>query len=261
MSLIDVKAIYDLHGQVAIVTGSAEGMGKEIARYLASAGAAVAAADINFAGAQATAAELTQAGAKCFAVPLDQADGSSVVAMVKKVRNELGGLHILVNNAAVQDRALLEDLSVATWDKVHTVNLRGPFLCIREAARQMKADEVQGRIVNIASIGARNAIFDGLVAYNSSKAGILGLTQNCAHELAPFGITVNAVLPGTVPTRGSRASPGPAINPEAVQRIMPPLGRFGQPSDIANAVLFLATPAAGFITGQTLVVDGGFLSG
>jgi NAD(P)-dependent dehydrogenase (short-subunit alcohol dehydrogenase family) len=261
VSLIDIKSIYDLSGQVAVVTGSAEGMGKEIARYLASAGAAVAIADINLPGAQATAAELAQAGCKTLAVRLDQADEASVVSMVKSVRTRLGSLNILVNNAAVQDRALLDDIPTSMWDKVHAVNLRGPFLCIREVARQMRADRVPGRIVNISSVGSTNAIFDGLIAYNSSKAGVLGLTRNCAHELAPAGITVNAVLPGTVPTRGSREAPGPAIAPEAVQRVMPPLGRFGQPADIANAVLFLVTPAAGFITGQTLVVDGGFLAG
>jgi NAD(P)-dependent dehydrogenase (short-subunit alcohol dehydrogenase family) len=252
VSLIDIKSIYDLSGQVAVVTGSAEGMGKEIARYLASAGAAVAIADINLPGAEATAGELAQAGAKTLAVRLDQ---------VKSVRTHLGSLNILVNNAAVQDRALLDDLPTAMWDKVHAVNLRGPFLCIREVARQMRADKVAGRIVNISSIGSTNAIFDGLIAYNSSKAGVLRLTRNCAHELAPAGITVNAVLPGTVPTRGAMSAPGPAIAPEVVQRVMPPVGRFGQPADIAKAVLFLVTPAAGFITGQTLVVDGGFLAG
>lgn len=261
MSLIDIGSIYDLSGQVAVVTGSAEGMGKEIARYLASAGATVAIADINLSGAEATAAELAQAGARTLAIRLDQADEASVVSMVKSVRTRLGSVNILVNNAAVQDRALLDDLSTSMWDKVHAVNLRGPLLCIREAARQMKSDKVSGRIVNIASIGSICALFDGLIAYNASKAGILGLTRNCAHELAPAGITVNAVLPGAVPTQGARSAPGPSIPPEAIQRVMPPLGRFGQPTDIANAVLFLVTPAAGFITGQTLVVDGGFLAG
>lgn len=261
MSLVDVKSLYDLSGRVAVVTGSAEGMGKEIARYLASAGASVALADINLAGAEAAAAELAREGAKTLAVQLDQADEASVVAMVKTVHARLGRVDILVNNAAIQDRALLDAFSTATWDKLHAVNLRGPFLCIREVAREMRAGKVSGRIVNIASIGALNAIFDGLVGYNAAKAGVLGLTRNCAHELAPSGITVNAVLPGTVPTPGSMRAPGPPIAQDLVARVMPPLGRFGTPTDIASAVLFLVAPGAGFITGQMLVVDGGFLAG
>src|SRR5271163_1264589 len=117
--LVDMRSIYDLSGKVAIVTGSAEGMGKEIARYLASAGAAVAIADINEPLAQATAAELSSAGGKAVAVALNQGDEASVKAMVKSVHERLGAVHVLVNNAAVQDRALLDDLGVATWDKVH----------------------------------------------------------------------------------------------------------------------------------------------
>jgi len=261
MKLVDMRSIFDLTGKVAIVTGSAEGMGKEIARYLASAGAAIAIADINESGAQATAAELSAAGAKAVAVTLNQANEASVVAMVETVRNRLGGLHILVNNAAVQDRALLDDFSVEIWDKVHQVNLRGPFLCIREVAKVMKADKVAGRIVNVSSLGSMVAMLDGLIAYGASKAGVNGLTRNCAHELAPFGITVNAVLPGTVPTRGSMASPGPAFPEDVIKRIMPPVGRLGEPADIAGAVLFLCMPGSSFITGQTLVVDGGYLAG
>jgi len=160
MSLIDIKSIYDLSGQVAVVTGSAEGMGKEIARYLASAGATVVLADINLPGAEATAAELAQAGAKTLAVRLDQADEASVASMVKSVSTRLGSPNILVNNAAVQDRALLDDLPTSMWDKVHAVNLRGPFLCIREVARQMRADKVAGRIVNISSVGSSKMCCD-----------------------------------------------------------------------------------------------------
>jgi NAD(P)-dependent dehydrogenase (short-subunit alcohol dehydrogenase family) len=260
-ALIDVKSLYDLSGKVAVVTGSAEGMGQEIARFLAAAGASVAIADINRAGAEAAAADVNEAGGKALAVSLNLADEASIVAMVQTVRRQLGGLDILVNNAAIQDRALLQDFTAELWDRIQTINLRGPFLCIREAAKVMRADKTHGRIVTISSLGSLTSIFEGLTGYSASKSGLNALTRNCAHELAADGITVNAVLPGTVPTRGSRATPGPAISEETIKRIVPPVGRFGVPADIAHAVLFLASPAASFITGQTLVVDGGYLSG
>lgn len=259
--MTDVKSMLDLSGKVAIVTGSAEGMGHEIAVLLAQAGASVVIADINKAGAEATAGKINGAGRKALPLVLDQSDEASVVSMVRTVRQQLGRIDILVNNAAVQNRALLDEFPTELWDRLHAVNLRGPFLCIRETVKVMKADRIAGRIVNVSSVGSMHAIFDGLVGYNASKAGVNGLTRNCAHELAPHGITVNAVLPGTVPTRGSMATPGPAISEEAVKRVMPPTGRMGTPADIAAAVLFLASPSAAFITGQTLVVDGGFLAG
>lgn len=258
--LIDIAALYDLSGKVALVTGGAEGMGKETCRFLASAGANVAVADINLPWATETAAEIAAGGGKAQAFEVNLAEEASVVTLVQNVRQTLGGLDIVVNVAGLQDRELLEETSVALWDKLHHVNLRGPFLTIREAAKVMRADGKGGRIVNISSMGSVHPVFEGLVAYNASKSGVNGLTRNAAYELAADGITVNAVLPGNTTTAGQARSPGPAVDMEKLQRMMPPLGRTGKTSDIASAILFLVSPAAEWITGQTLIVDGGHLN-
>lgn len=258
--LINIAGLYDLKGKVALVTGGAEGMGKETCRYLASAGATVAVADINEPWARATAEEIVAAGGEAKAYEVDLVQESSVVSMIDAVRRELGRLDILVNVAGLQDREMLEATTLELWDKLHNVNLRGSFLTIREAARVMRADGNGGRIVNISSMGSVHPVFGGLVAYNSSKSGVNGLTRNAAYELAKDGITVNAVLPGNTTTAGQARSPGPPVDPEMIKHMLPPLGRTGKPSDIASAILFLVCPASEWITGQTLIVDGGHLN-
>ena len=258
-ALPNIHKLYDLSDQVAIVTGSAEGMGQETARFLAAAGATVAMADINLDGARQSAAAICDNGGQAHAFYLDQASEDSVIEMIAAVRRDLGAFHILVNNAGIQDREILEETTLELWDRINHINLRGPFLCIREAAKVMRQDKVHGRIVNISSIGSLHPVFEGLVAYNTTKAGINGLTRNSAFELAKDRITVNAVLPGTVPTAGQARSPGPPVSAETLAGIGPILGRLGRPEDIANAVLFLVSPGAEYITAQLLVVDGGFL--
>lgn len=260
VKLVDIKSLYDLTGKVAIVTGGAEGMGKEICHFLASAGATVAAADINFPWAEDTAREINEAGGQARAYEFDVREEPQVVQMVQAVRRDFGRLDILVNVAGVQDREHLEETGLALWDKVHHTNLRGPFLTIREVAKVMRRDKSGGRIVNISSMGSLHPIFEGLVAYNASKAGVNGLTRNAAFELAKDGITVNAVLPGNTTTAGQARAPGPPIDPKVIPTLIPPLGRTGKFADIAGAVLFLVSPAAEWITGQTLVVDGGHLN-
>jgi NAD(P)-dependent dehydrogenase (short-subunit alcohol dehydrogenase family) len=258
--LVNIASLYDLTGKVAIVTGGAEGMGKETCRFLASAGAAVAVADINLPWAQQTAEEITAAGGHARAYAVDLAQEQSVIALVEGVRRDYGRLDILVNVAGLQDREFLTETSVALWDKLHNVNLRGSFLTIREAAKIMRADGNGGRIVNISSMGSLHPIFEGLVAYNASKAGVNGLTRNAAYELAQHGITVNALLPGNTTTAGQGRAPGPPIDISKIKNLTPPLGRTGKVSDIASAVLFLVSPASAWMTGQTLVVDGGHLN-
>ena len=253
-------SLFDLTGQVALVTGGAEGMGKETCRRLAGAGAEVAVADINTAWAQDAAQEIVSAGGRARSWSVDLTDEASVIALVDRVRREHGRLDILVNVAGLQDRALLTDTSLALWDRLHHVNLRGPFLTIREVVKVMRRDGCKGRIVNISSMGSLHPIFEGLVAYNASKAGVNGLTRNSAYELAADGITVNAVLPGNTTTAGQARSPGPPVDISKIKTLTPPLGRTGRASDIANAVLFLVSPASEWITGQTLVVDGGHLN-
>jgi NAD(P)-dependent dehydrogenase (short-subunit alcohol dehydrogenase family) len=260
MTPVDIQRLFDLNCNVALVVGGAEGMGKEICRFLAAAGATVAVADINLPFAEQTAAEITSTGASAFAFSIDLACEESVVGAVAQVRTQLGGIDILVNVAGVQDREMLENTSVALWDKVHSINLRGPFLTIREVAAVMRAAGKGGRIVNISSMGSLHPIFDGLVAYNSSKSGVNGLTRNTAYELAADRITVNAVLPGNTTTAGQARSPGPPVDVSKLKQLTPPLGRTGKVSDIAAAVLFLVSPASEWVTGQTLVVDGGHLN-
>lgn len=252
----DIAHILDLTGKVAIVTGAASGMGAETARYLAGAGASVVAADWNGPGAEAMAAELNKAGVKALAVTVDISDEASVLRMMERVKDQFGRLDILVNNAGIQNRALLADMSVEYWDQVQAVNLRGTFLCLREAAKMMRGNG-GGTIVNISSVGSLHPNLAGLGAYGPSKAGVNQLTRNAAFEFAQDGIRVNAVLPGGVITEGGMKATGTVPSGRAVE--MPPLGRIGQPRDIAALVLFLAGPAASYITGQTFIADGGFL--
>ena len=180
MALPDIKALFDLDGKFAIVTGGAEGMGKEVCRMLASAGAAIAIADVNLAWAEETAAEIVAAGGRATARQVDLAIEDQIVRFVDEMRAELGVIDILVNVAGLQDRALLADTTTTLWDKLHAVNLRGAFIMLREVVRVMRAEGIKGRIVNISSIGSLHPVFDGLVAYNATKAGMNGLTRNAA---------------------------------------------------------------------------------
>ena len=154
---------------------------------------------------------------------------------------------------------MLEDTTVEFWDRILAVNLRGPFLCLREAAKIMRAQGRGGAIVNVASTSAVHPVMLGLTGYASAKAGVTALTRNAALELAAAGIRVNAVLPGGVMTEGGMKSVGTTPSGRAIQ--LPPIGRIGQPQDIAGLILFLAGPAASYITGQLFISDGGFMLG
>jgi NAD(P)-dependent dehydrogenase (short-subunit alcohol dehydrogenase family) len=255
---IDISALLNLSGKVAIVTGAASGMGRETARYFAAAGASVVAADWNAPGAEVIAAELSETGVKALAITVDVSDEASVIRMMDLVKAEFGRLDILVNNAALQNRAMLADTSVEYWDRMQAVNLRGPFLCLREGAKLMQLNG-GGAIINISSVGSIHPVMQGLAAYGASKGGLSQLTRNAALELAAAGIRVNAVLPGGVMTEGGAAATGTIPSGRGIQ--LPPLGRIGQPGDIAALVLFLAGPAASYITGQSFIADGGFLLG
>lgn len=255
-----IQQLFNLSGKVAIVTGSAEGIGNAIAQYLAAAGAQVVIADINVDGATAAAQAISEAGGRARAFHLDQSQEESIVAMVAAVRAKLGPIHILVNNAGVVDEAPLESTTAAQWDRLHNVNLRGAFLCLREVAKAMREDAIRGRIINISSMGSLHPIFTGLTAYNATKAGINGMTRNAAYELAGDGITVNAVLPGSVITDGQLRRQVKPIDEALLKAMVPPLGRMCSPEDIARAVLFFASAAAEQVTAQFLVVDGGHLN-
>jgi NAD(P)-dependent dehydrogenase (short-subunit alcohol dehydrogenase family) len=246
---------FDLSGKVALVTGGASGIGAGIADVLAEAGATVVIADIDGSGAQKAAVALADRGLSAGHVTLDLADESSVTEGFAAVVEQFGAPWILVNNAGLQDRELLLEGTAAEWDRTHAVNARGPFLMMREAARAMVEAGQGGRIVNIGSAALIGSIVKGLAAYTASKGALLGLAKAAALELAPSGVTVNTVLPGGVLTPGVMTARGPA--PEGPALRPPPLG-FCEPRDIGAAVLYLAAPAARYVTNQVIAVDAGW---
>jgi NAD(P)-dependent dehydrogenase (short-subunit alcohol dehydrogenase family) len=249
-------APFGLAGRVALVTGGASGIGAGISRALAAAGATVVIADIDTEGAARQAAVLTGEGMEVVPVALDLAQERSIVRVCGEITAQRGAPWILVNNAGLQDREEFLGSTADEWDRMNRINARGPFLMTREIARAMIEAGDGGRIINIASAALRGSIVHGLVAYSSSKGALLGLSGASAFELAEHGITVNTVLPGGVPTAGAISAKGPPPSGPASQR-PPPLG-LCEPADIAAAVLFFASPAAGRITNQVLAVDGGF---
>jgi NAD(P)-dependent dehydrogenase (short-subunit alcohol dehydrogenase family) len=244
-----------MSGKVALVTGGAGGIGAGIAAVLAEAGATVVIADLNNPAAKRQAETLTTAGHSAGAAHLDLADETSIIRCCSEVVERYGAPWVLVNNAGLQDRELLLDATANEWDRINTVNARGPFLLTREVARAMVAAGQGGRIVNIASAALVGSIVKGLAAYASSKGALLALSRASALELVEHAITVNTVLPGGVATPGAIAAKGPPVEGPARRR--PPLGTC-EPRDIGAAVLFFSTPAARYITNQVLAVDGGF---
>jgi NAD(P)-dependent dehydrogenase (short-subunit alcohol dehydrogenase family) len=247
---------FALGAQTAIVTGGAMGIGAGIAEALCGMGANVIIADRDLNAAQAQVTRITNAGFAAAAMEVDLVEESSVIHAVAAIIEQHGSPDILVNNAGVQDRQRLLDADAVEWDRTMDINARGTFLMVREVAKAMVAGGRGGRIVNIASAGVRHPMIHGLISYAASKNAVMGITQNAAFELARYGITVNAVLPGGVSTPGGRTARGPA--PEGPALRGAPLGQC-EPRDIGAAVAFLASPAARFITNQAITVDAGFM--
>jgi 3-oxoacyl-[acyl-carrier protein] reductase len=244
-----------LRGRVALVTGGSRGLGSAIALALAGAGAAVA---VNFRSGQGAAetvvAQIAEAGGKAVAVAGDVGDPATIDGLFEAVQSRLGPVEILVNNAGIAQDGLLLRMGVDDWDRVLDVNLRGAFLCTKAALRGMIRRR-WGRIVNVSSVVGLigNA---GQANYAAAKAGLIGLTRATAREVASRGITVNAIAPGFVETDMTAALN--SAQREAVLRQVP-LERFATPAEIAPAVVFLASDAAAYITGQVLTVDGGLV--
>ena len=240
----------DLSGKVAIVTGSARGIGREIALRLAEAGANIVISDI--AGAESAAEEIKKMGRQSLAVHADVSSAADVANLVEKTAGEFGRIDILVNNAGIARDQLLLRMSDEDWETVLNVNLKSVFLCTRAVLRQM-IKQRWGRIVSISSIVGIVGN-PGQANYASSKAGIIGFTKSIAREVGSRGITVNAIAPGFIVSRMtdqlSEEQKG-----EMLKRI--PLGSLGSPRDVAEAVAFLASEEARYITGQVLGVDGG----
>lgn len=242
----------ELNGQVALVTGGSRGIGLAIAHALAEGGAVVAVAARDEARARNAASSLPGEGHSGYGV--DVADSASVNTLVKRVEEELGSLEILVNNAGVTRDNLLMRLKDEDWDAVIDTNLRGTFNTIRASSRGMMKRR-SGRIINISSVVGITGN-TGQANYAASKAGLIGLTKSVARELASRGVLVNAVAPGYIETDMTADLPDSARE-ALLEQIA--LSRLGQPADIAGVVRFLAGPAAAYITGQVLVVDGGMV--
>lgn len=242
----------DLNGQVAIVTGASQGLGKAVAVALASNGATVACLARNAEKLAATVSEIEAAGGKGIAVPCDVTDRQALDGSIKQVAADQGRLDILVNNAGITRDKLARGMSDEDWDAVLATNLTSSFVACRAAAGIMRKKK-SGRIINMASISGIIGN-PGQANYSASKAGMMGMTRTMSKELVSRGITVNAVAPGFIASEMTEAIPV-AIRDEVVKAI--PAKRMGDPADVAAAVLFLASADAGYISGQTIVVDGG----
>ncbi len=245
-----------LKGKTAIITGSGRGIGRAIALAMAAQGANIVVNDVNMESAGAVVAEIAAMGRQAIAVKADVTAEDQVKAMVEMCINHFGKLDILVNNAGIIQTAPVTEIDGKDWDRVMEVNLKGVFLCCKAALAPMKAQH-GGKIINIASVaGKRGGGLLGNSCYSASKGGVIAFTKSLARESGPFGINVNAITPAFTDTEMTRS-----IAPEKKEFIikMLPLGRVGQPADIAGAVCFLASDMSDYMTGEIMDVDGGLM--
>jgi 3-oxoacyl-[acyl-carrier protein] reductase len=249
---LSIKA--DLSGQVAIVTGASQGLGKAVAIALGINGSKVVCLARNADKLKETVAAIESAGGTAQAVSCDVTDRAAAAATIEAAHKEHGRIDILVNNAGITRDKLMRGMSDEEWDDVIATNLTSCFVCCRAVANIMRKAKY-GRIINMASISGLIGN-PGQANYSASKAGMIGLTRTLSKELANRAVTVNAVAPGFIESEMT-AKLGEVVMEEVRKRI--PAHRVGTPEDVAAAVLFLASPAAGYITGQTLVVDGGMV--
>lgn len=242
-----------LANKTALVTGAAQGIGKAIATRLAADGATVIVSDINADGCAAAAADI---GGKAVSIPADISDAASVTSLFEAIQQQAGGVDVVVNNASIVPFIAWDEVDLAHWEQIIAVNLTGTFIVSRAATDQMRANKVEGRVINISS----NTFFAGtpnMAAYVAAKGGVIGFTRALATELGAHGITVNAVTPGLIESDGVIASPHNEAF-DFVEMLQAVKGK-GQPQHIADVVSFLASDDARWISGQTLNVDAGMV--
>jgi NAD(P)-dependent dehydrogenase (short-subunit alcohol dehydrogenase family) len=255
-----------LQDKVVLVTGAGSGIGRATALAMAAEGAHVAAADIDFAAAGRTVADIASNHTRAIAIEADCGDVASIDAMVSRTIAEFGQLDVIVNNAGVTRYSTIMDLTEADWDRIHRVNAKGVFFCLQRAAREM-IKQGGGRIINIASISGRGYVGASNAAYSASKGAVIALTMKAALELGKHDINVNAICPGVTRTElsnrnavGRAAERGITVEElRAEQDAVIPIGRANTPEDIAAMAVFLASPGARNITGQSYNVDGGLV--
>jgi 3-oxoacyl-[acyl-carrier protein] reductase len=250
---------FSVKDRVVVVTGAGQGIGRELARQFAAAGAIAVIADLNTVNAETVAAEIEADGSRAIPITVDVSDENSVEAMADTVLRRLGRIDVLVNNASLFSNLTkrpFDEIPLAEWRKVMDVNITGVFLCARGVTGAMK-QQAFGRIVNISSDAVHRGTKNYL-HYVTSKSALIGMSNSLARELGPHGITVNCIRPGTVETEVEERIA--TLTPEVRQRSidLQCLPRIIVPSDLAGLVMFLTTPAAAFITGQTIACDGGY---